>query len=128
MTANPPAGTVGAGTRMLVSGSAGVSNSGLFGLRAFNVAGNTGTYLASRSPPTLENSASRISTRPAPSPRHWCAPSKALMEISLGVEKAEQAKLTPHCNVDMAAAWENLSLTVQRVDITNLRGDESRIC
>jgi hypothetical protein len=44
----------------------------------------------------------------------------------LGVEKAEQANLTPHCNVDMAAAWENLSLTVQRVDITNLRGDQSQ--
>ena len=44
---------------------------------------------------------------------------EALMEISLGVEKAEQANLTPHCNVDMMAAWENLSLTVQRVDITN---------
>lgn len=124
MTANPP-GTVGAGTRMLVSGSAGVSNSGLFGLRAFNVAGNTGTYLNIQKSAypgkfSVPNFNAPGSLTPA-----LVRAIQALIEISLGVEKAEQSKMTPHCNVDMAAAWENLSLTVQRVDITNLRGDES---
>lgn len=119
-------GGVGAGTRMLVSGSAGVSNSGLFGLRAFNVAGNTGTYLNIQKSAypgkfNVPNFNAPGSLTPA-----LVRAIEALMEISLGVEKAEQANLTPHCNVDMAAAWENLSLTVQRVDITNLRGDQSQ--
>ena len=123
LTAAPPAGVV-AGTRMLVSGSSAVSNSGLLGLRAYNVAGNVGTYM------NIQKSAypGKFSVPNFNAPG-TLTPSliraiEALMEISLGVEKAEQADLTPHCNVDMAAAWENLSLTVQRVDVASLRGDE----
>lgn len=118
-------GGVGAGTRMLVSGSAGVSNSGLNGLRALNVAGNTGTFL------NIQKSAypGKFSVPNFNAPG-TLTPSlvravEALIELSLGVEKGEQANLTPHCNVDMAAAWENNSILVQRVDFANLRGDES---
>lgn len=119
-----PAGVV-AGTRMLVSGSAGVSNSGLNGLRALNVAGNTGTYM------NIQKSAypGKFSVPNFNAPG-TLTPSLlralvALVELSMGVDKADQAELTPHCNVDMAAAWENQSLLVQRIDYTNLRGDES---
>ena len=124
MTQAPPASVVG-GVRILVSGSSAVSNSGLLGLRYFNVAGNIGTYM------DIQKSAYpgkfNVPNFNAPG---TLTPSlvraiEALMEISLGVEKAEQANLTPHCNVDMAAAWENLSLTVQRVDVQAMRGDES---
>lgn len=123
MTAAPPAGTV-LGTRLLVSGSAGVSNSGLFGLRAFNVAGNTGTYLNIQKSAypgkfSVPNFNAPGSLTPA-----LVRAIEALMEISLGVEKAEQAKLTPHCNVDMAAAWEILSLTVQRIDVSSVRRED----
>jgi len=125
MTAAPPAG-VAANTRILVSGSAAVTNSGLFGLRAFNVAGNTGTYLNIQKSAYPGKFSVPNFNAPGSLTPGLVRAIEALMEISLGVEKAEQAKLTPHCNVDMAAAWENLSLTVQRVDITNLRGDESQ--
>jgi hypothetical protein len=89
------------------------------------VAGNTGTYLNIQKSAypgkfSVPNFNAPGSLTPA-----LVRAIQALIEISLGVEKAEQSKMTPHCNVDMAAAWENLSLTVQRVDITNLRGDES---
>lgn len=119
-----PAG-VGAGTRMLVSGSAGVSNSGLFGLRYFNVAGNTGTYM------NIQKSAYpgkfNVPNFNAPG---TLTPSlvraiEGLMEGSMGIEKADNADLTPHCNLDMITAWENNSILVQRIDYTNLRGDES---
>ena len=118
-----PAG-VTAGYRLLVSGSAGVSNSGLLGLRDYNVAGNTGTYM------NVQKSAYpgkfNVPNFNAPG---TLTPSlvraiEALMEISLGVERADDADLTPHCNVDMMAAWENLSINVQRVDVAQLRGDE----
>ena len=123
MTAPPPAGTA-AGTRMLVSGSAGVTGSGLLGLRAYNVAGNIGLYM------NIQKSAYpgkfNVPNFNAPG---TLTPSlvravEALMELSMGVERADSANLTPHCNVDMAAAWENLSLAVQRVDVASLRGDE----
>lgn len=123
LTAAPPAGVTN-GTKILVSGSPGVSNSGINGLRALNVAGNTGTYMNIQksafpgkfnvpnfnSPGTLTPSLVRAI--------------EALMELSMGLDKADAAELTPHCNVDMAAAWENLSFTVQRVDVVGLRGDE----
>lgn len=124
LTAAPPAG-VTAGTRMLVNGSPGYSNSGVFGLPGYNVAGNTGTYL------NIQKSAYpgkfNVPNFNAPSA---LTPSlvrgiEALMELSMGIDRAEGANLTPHCNLDMAAAWENLSLGVQRVDLPAVRGDES---
>jgi len=123
LTGAPPAGTTG-GTRLLVSGSPGVSNAGLLGLRAYNVAGNTGLYM------NIQKSAFpgkfNVPNFNAPG---VLTPSlvraiDALMELSMGVEKAQEADLTPHCNVDMVTAWENLSLNVQRVDVPTIRGDE----
>lgn len=123
MTAPPPGG-VTAGTRMLVSGSPGVSNSGLLGLRAFNVAGNTGTYLnIQKSAYPGKFNVPNFNAPGALTPSLVRAV-EALMEISMGVDRADDAALTPHCNVDMMAAWENLSLNVQRVDVPQIRGDE----
>jgi hypothetical protein len=118
-----PAG-VGNGTRMLVSGSAGVSNSGLLGLRAYNVAGNTGTYMNVQKSAYPGKFNVPNFNAPGSLTPSLARAIEALMEISLGVEKADDADLTPHCNVDMMAAWENLSLNVQRVDVAQLRGDE----
>lgn len=116
-------GGVGAGTRMLVSGSAGVTNSGMFGLPALNVSGNTGTFLNIQKSAypgkfSVPNFNAPGSLTPA-----LVRAIEALIQLSLGVDKAEQADLTPHCNVDMAAAWENLSLQVQRQDVPNVRSE-----
>lgn len=122
MTGAIPAG-VGAGTRMLVSGSAGVTNSGLFGLRYFNVAGNTGTYLnIQKSAYPGKFNVANFNAPGSLTPALVRALS-ALIELRIGVENAEQSKLTPHCNVDMMAAWENLSLIVQRQDVPNMRAE-----
>jgi hypothetical protein len=109
---------------MLVSGSAGVSNSGLLGLRAYNVAGNTGTYMNVQKSAYPGKFNVPNFNAPGSLTPSLARAIEALMEISLGVEKADDADLTPHCNVDMMAAWENLSLNVQRVDVAQLRGDE----
>lgn len=123
LTAPPPAGVV-AGTRILVSGSSAVSNSGLFGLLYFNQAGNVGTYM------NIQKSAypGRFNVPSFAAPGAL-TPSlvravEALMELAQGLQKADDANLTPHCNVDMMAAWENLSINVQRVDVPTIRGDE----
>lgn len=124
LTAAPPAGTV-AGTKMLVSGSAGISNSGLLGLRAFNVAGNTGTYLnIQKSAYPGKFNVPNFNTPGNLTPALVRA-LEGLMKLSMGVEKADAAELTPHCNVDMMGAWEDLSLTVQRIDLNGVRGDET---
>jgi hypothetical protein len=116
---------VTAGTSMFVSGSSAVSNSGLFGLRALNVAGNTGTFL------NIQKSSypGKFSVPNFNAPGNL-TPSlvralDSLIELSLGVDKAEQANLTPHCNVDMISQWENLALTVQRIDVPTIRGNET---
>jgi hypothetical protein len=119
-----PAG-VTTGTRILVSGSPAVSNSGLLGLRAFNVAGNTGTYMNVQKSAYPGKFSVPNFNSPGTLTPSLCRAIEALMEISLGVEKADQANLTPHCNVDMMAAWENLSFPVQRIDLPQVRGDES---
>ena len=124
MTVTPPS-AVTTSTRMLVSGSSGVSNAGLLGLRAYNVAGNTGLYM------NIQKSAypGKFNVPNFNSPG-VLTPSlvralESLMELSMGIDKAEQADLTPHCNVDMISQWENLALTVQRVDQVSIRGDET---
>jgi hypothetical protein len=122
MTTAPPAG-VGANTRMLVSGSAGVSNSGINGLRALNVSGNTGTFMnVSKAAYPGKFSVPNFNAPGTLTPALVRA-LLALIEISLGTEAMEDASLTPHCNVDMAAAWENNSLLVQRQDVANTRGE-----
>jgi hypothetical protein len=122
LTGAPPSG-VGAGTKMLVSGSPGYSNSGLNGLPALNVAGNTGTYMnIQRSAYPGKFNVPNFNAPNALTPSLVRA-IEALMELSMGLEKADDAELTPHCNVDMMAAWENLSLQVQRQDVPNVRGE-----
>lgn len=124
LTAPPPAG-VGAGTRILVNGSPGVSNSGIFGLRYFNVAGNTGTYMnIQKSAYPGKFSVPNFSAPGQLTPQLVRAV-QALMEGSMGIDRADDAELVAHCNVDMAAAWENNAILVQRVDYESVRGDES---
>ena len=121
-TAAPPAG-VGVGTKMLVTGSPGYSNSGINGLPALNVTGNTGTYMnIQRSAFPGKFNVPNFNAPAALTPSLVRA-IEAQMELSMGIEKADEAELTPHCNVDMMAAWENLSLQVQRQDVQNVRGE-----
>lgn len=123
MTAAPPAG-VTTGTRMLVAGSAAVTGSGLQGLRSYNIAGNTGTYMnVSKAAYPGKFNVPNFNAPGSLTPSLVRAV-ESLIELAMGLDKADDADLTPHCNVDMMAAWENNSLLVQRVDQTQIRGDE----
>ena len=124
LTAAVPAG-VGAGTRLLVSGSAGVANSGLFGLRYFQVGGNAGSYLnVQRSAFPGKFSTPTIAVNGSLTPAIVRA-LQAQIELAIGIDKADAADLVAHCNVDMRAAWENNSILVQRVIMNEVKGDES---
>lgn len=122
-----PVGTI-AGDLLLVTGSAGVANSGLFGLRYYHVSGNAGNYMGIQrsafpgkfSTPNINFGANGGSLTPA-SVRAL----NAQIMLALGEDRADSADLIAHMNVDMAAAWENNSLTVQSIIMNEMRGDES---
>ena len=123
LTQAPPAG-VATGTKIFVHNSSAVSNSGLLGIRYFNQAGNTGTYMnIQKSAYPGRFNVPNINAPGALTPSIVRAV-EAQSELTRGIDEADDANLIPHCNVDMMAAWENLSLNVQRVDVAQLRGDE----
>jgi|SRR5580692_10446040 hypothetical protein len=122
-TAVPAAVTTG--TLLLVSGSAGVANSSLFGLRAYQVAGNTGSYMnIQRSSFPGDFSTPTIAVNGALTPASVRA-LEAQIELAIGLDKADAADLVAHGNVDTRNAWENNAILVQRVIMNEVKGDQS---
>lgn len=118
LTGAPPAGTT-AGYGLYVSGSAGTSNSSLFGRNYYQVAGNTGNYMnILRSTYPDQFSARNIPANGALVPATVRAMISQII-LAKGVDAADENDLIVHCNVDMAAAWENNALLIQRTDIGN---------
>ena len=124
LTGAVPSGVV-AGTKLLVSGSAGVANSGLFGLRYYQVGGNAGSYM------NIQRSAfpGKFST-PTIAVNGSLTPAivrslESQIELAMGIETADSVDLIAHCNVDMRAAWENNAILVQRVVMNEVKGDQS---
>ncbi len=118
-------GGVTTGYLLLVSGSAGVANSGLFGLRYYQVAGNAGSYMnIPRSSFPGKYSTPFIPVNGALTPAIVRA-LEAQIELAMSIDRADEAELIAHCNVDMRAAWENNAILVQRVIMNEVKGDES---
>jgi hypothetical protein len=124
LTGPVPAG-VTAGYFLVVNGSAGLPNSGLFGLPAYQVGGNAGTWMnLLRSSFPDQFSARNIPANGALTP----AIVRALLNqiiLAKGEAAAESDDLVIHLNVDMDAAWEDNALLVQRIDIASGRRKES---
>ncbi|MGH9343299.1 MAG: hypothetical protein ACRD19_06005 [Terriglobia bacterium] len=124
LTTAYPTGTV-AGDLLLVSGSAGIANSGLFGLRYYQVSGNAGSYMnIQRSAFPGKYSTPYINVNGALTPAIVRA-LEGQIELAMSIDRADQADLVAHCNVDMRAAWENNAILVQRVIMNEVKGDES---
>lgn len=120
-----PAGTQ-AGDLLLVSGSAGVANSGLFGIKYWQVSSNVGSVgnLARSAYP------GKLTTPHVSGNNQALTPAKARlfqaqMQSAMGIEAAEKAGLEYHMNTDMAAAWENVGLLVTSVIQNQLKGNNS---
>ncbi len=105
-----------ANVSLQVSGSLGVSNSSLLGLRYWHQAGNTGNFAGiqrSAYPgkfvtPYLNCSGGTLTPQ-------FVRAMEAQIELLIGSENFEKLDLLFQGNVDMRAAWENVYLTVQRV-------------
>lgn len=125
LTANAPAGTI-AGDLLLINGSAGVASSGIFGIKYFQVNSTTGSvmnlarsaYPGKLSTPTVN--ANNQALTPAMARR-----ALAQIQIALGVDYPDDEQLVFHMNVDMAAAWENVGITVSQVIYNQIKGDET---
>lgn len=120
-----PAGTT-ANDLLLLSGSAGVANSGIFGIKAYQVNSNTGSvmgiprasYPGKFSTPTVN--ANNQALTPAMARR-----SLAQIQTALGVQKPDELELIYHMNVDMVAAWENTGINVTQVIQNQITGSNS---
>lgn len=124
LTGPVPGGTA-AGYVLIVSGSAGVANSGLFGLRYYQVSGNAGSYMnIQRSAFPGKYSTPYINVNGALTPAIVRA-LEGQIELAMSIDRADQADLVAHCNVDMRAAWENNAILVQRVIMNEVKSDES---
>jgi hypothetical protein len=115
LTTGVPAGVV-TGTGLYVSGSSAQANSGLFGLRTYQVAGNAGLYMGiPRASYPGKFSTSNINLGGKALTPAIVRALQANQILALGPEEIDQSENVAHCNVDMQSAWENNALLTQRV-------------
>jgi hypothetical protein len=123
--ANPiPTSTgVTTGTLLLISGSQGVANTGIFGLRYYQVGTNTGNWMGiQRSAWPGKYITPTIAVSGGLTPQIVRA-IFSLVELSKGEDAAEGEGMFGHCNVDVRDAWENNALLVQRIDVAGARAE-----
>jgi hypothetical protein len=125
LTGAVPANVVN-GTLMLLNGAAGVSNSGMFGIKYYQVQSGTGSVM------NLQRSAypGKLSTPHVAAGNAALTPAlarrlEAQMIAALGVEAPDKVDLIAHMNTDMAAAWENVSQNVSTIMFNQVKGSES---
>jgi hypothetical protein len=123
-TQSLPAGTISAGQGLFVSGAAAQSNTGLAGLRSYQVATNTGNWMGvNRADWPGKYTCQDYAANGALTPQ-IVRTIEAQIELKKGEEAAEEdyiAHSTPNENL----AWEQNALLVQHIDMALLKGDES---
>jgi hypothetical protein len=116
--------TVAAGQGLFVSGAAAQSNTGLAGLRSYQIATNTGNWMGvNRADWPGKYTAQNYPANGALTPQ-IVRTIEAQIELKKGEEAAEEdyiAHSTPNENL----AWEQNALLVQHIDMSLLKGDES---
>lgn len=121
----PTSSGVTAGYLLLVSGSPGASNTGVFGLRYYQVGTNTGNWLGiQRSAWPGKYLVPTLAVNGALTPQVVRA-IFSLIELSKGEEAVDGEGMFGHCNVDVRDAWEQNALLVQRIDYNAQGGDTS---
>jgi hypothetical protein len=123
----PLAATINSGSGLYIKGSAGVSNSGLFGLFQAAVSTNTGTafglsrasyagklimpYVSGASQPITPSTARKLTGQ---------------MQIALGATAAFELDLQFNMGPDQMAAWENTAIQVASTIQNQITGDSSQ--
>ncbi len=129
LTGPIPAGTTG-GDLLLLAGSAGVANSGFFGIPYYHVAGNGGNFMGiprSAFPGKFSTPTVTLGSGGATTGALTPAAVRALqaqIDLAMGIDASDD-DVVAHMNVDMAAAWENNALPVQNIIYNEMKGDSS---
>ncbi len=123
---NVPAGTQ-TGDLLVADGSSGVAGSGLFGIKFFQVNGNTGTimglnratYPGKLSTPTVNFTNGALTQGGV---------RRMLQQVrtALGRDILNEDKFIFYMNTDMEAAWENVGIVVSQVIQNQLPGKASQ--
>lgn len=123
---NPVAtGTITIGMGLFVNGASGQANTGVNGLRYFQVATNTGNWLTvQRSAWNGKYIAQNIAVNGALTPQIVRALHSAI-QLAMGKKKADANELVAHCTVNEQNAWEQNALLVQHINMAELKGSES---
>lgn len=127
-TTAPPAGTT-TGDVLMVTGSSGQQNSGIFGILNYHVGTNTGNFMG------IPRSAfpGKFNTRfvypggAAATGPLTPANVRAMlnqMKLAMGAD-TDEAKFVVHGNVDVQASWENNAIPVQTIFYNEMKGDNS---
>ncbi len=121
----PTSSGVAGGSLLLISGSTGVANTGVFGLRYYQVGTNTGNWMGvQRSAWPGKYITPTIAVSGGLTPQIVRA-LFSLIELSKGEDAIDGEGIFGHCNVDVRDAWENNALLVQRIDFVASKGDRS---
>lgn len=123
---NPVAtGTITAGMKLMVSGASGQPNTGINGLRYYQVATNTGNWLTvQRSAWNGKYIAQNIPVNGALTPQVVRAVHSQI-QLAMGKKKADADDLVAHATVNEQNAWEQNALLVQHINLNEMKGSES---
>jgi hypothetical protein len=111
------------------SGSSAATNGGLFGIPYYHISGNTGNFMGiPRSSFPGKFSTPSVNPGTALTPTGPITPANvramlAQIDLAMGIDASDD-EVVLHCNVDVAAAWENNSLTMQSIILNQVKGDE----
>lgn len=123
---NPvPTGTFSVGQGLFVNGASGQANTGMNGLRTYQVATDTGNWLTvQRSAWPGKYIAQNVPVNGALTPQIVRA-LHSQIQLAMGKKKADADELVAHCTVNEQNAWEQNALLVQRIDMAQMKGSES---
>jgi len=119
-----PAAAISAGQVLLVSGASGQTGTGLAGLRAYQIATNTGNWMGVQRADWPGKYITPTYTANGALTPQMVRTVEAQIELSKG-DDAEEADLIAHSTPNENLAWEQNALLVQRIDMASLKGDES---
>jgi hypothetical protein len=123
---NPvPTGTITVGMKLMVNGASGQANTGLNGLRYYQVATDTGNWLTvQRAAWSGKYIAQNIPVNGALTPQIVRA-IHSQIQLAMGKKKADADELVAHATVNEQNAWEMNALLVQHINMAEMKGSES---
>jgi hypothetical protein len=119
-------GTVLAGQVIMAHGASGQANTGIFGLRYYNVGSNVGNFMGiPRASYPGRYIAANINLGGSSLTPASIRALQAQIVLNMGSKIAAAQEPVVHCNVDGQVAWENNALPVQSIIMNEVKGDQS---